>query len=80
MENIKTEVVKSKKKKSNRCFNCNIKIGLLKFNCKCSDVNNFCSSCVLPEVHGCLYNFKEEQRNNLKDRLVKVVNNKVIKI
>ena len=70
---VKVEKVKKKK---NKCFHCNKKIGFMKFNCKCSD-HNFCSSCVLPEIHMCKYDFKSEQRKNLEAKLVKVVNNKI---
>lgn len=67
-----------KKKKKTRCFNCNKHIGLLKFNCKCSD-KNFCSSCVQPELHKCTFNFKAD-KDRLKKSLVKITNQKIIPI
>lgn len=66
---------KTKKKKTNRCFACRKKIGIMIFNCKCSD-NMFCSSCVLPEKHLCTYNFKDD-KEALKKKLVKITNRKV---
>ena len=67
-----------KKKKKNRCSNCNKCIGFLKLNCKCSD-NIFCSACILSEVHNCTYDFKKD-RYKLEKNLVRVCNEKIIKI
>ena len=51
-QNIQPKKKKSKKK---RCSNCNKKLGLLPFNCKCG--NLFCSTCRHPESHACTYDF-----------------------
>ena len=58
-----------------RCFNCNKKLGLLSFDCKCNE--KFCTKCRYPEEHNCTYNHKEYQRNILEKTLPKVVAIKV---
>ena len=58
-----------------RCFNCNKKIGLLSFDCKCNE--KFCTKCRYPEEHNCSYDYKLEQCKRLEKNLVKVVNSKV---
>jgi hypothetical protein len=69
---------KKKKKKKNRCSNCNKYIGFIKLNCRCSD-KSFCSACILPELHNCNYDFKKD-RHKLEKKLVRVCNEKIIKI
>lgn len=69
---------KGKIKNKKKCFTCNKKIGLLGFECKCK--NMFCSMHLNPETHNCNYDFKKEQKERLEKQLVKVVNDKVIKI
>ena len=46
------------------CFVCNKKVGLLGFKCKCGD-NQFCSQHRVPELHGCKFDYKSEQRERL---------------
>lgn len=69
---------KVKKKNKKKCFTCKKKLGLLNFECKCK--NMFCSMHLNPESHNCNYNFKEEQKKRLEKQLIKVVNDKVIRI
>jgi len=69
---------KGKIKNKKKCFTCNKKIGLLGFECKCK--NMFCSMHFNPETHDCDYDFKNEQKERLEKQLVKVVNDKVIRI
>jgi AN1-type zinc finger protein 5/6 len=69
---------KGKNKNKKKCFTCNKKIGLLGFECKCK--NMFCSMHLNPESHNCNYDFKKEQKDRLEKQLVKVVNDKVIRI
>tara|TARA_B100001121_G_scaffold309458_1_gene336382 strand:+ start:6080 stop:6232 length:153 start_codon:yes stop_codon:yes gene_type:complete len=45
------------------------------FTCKCN--NNYCSNCRYPEVHMCEYDFKNHEKNILKEKLVKVIGKKV---
>lgn len=70
----------SKKKKTPRCCapECNKKIGLLSFECKCG--LSFCVKHKLPEVHNCTFNHKNDGIISLKQKLVKVSSNKVIPI
>lgn len=69
---------KGKIKNKKKCFTCNKKIGLLGFECKCK--NMFCSKHLNPEKHNCNYDFKNEQKERLEKQLVKVINDKVIRI
>ena len=62
-----------------KCFHCGKKIGVIKFECKCSTLK-LCSKCRLPENHNCQFNFKEENRVRLEEKLVKVEFAKVVKI
>lgn len=77
--NLNESIKKIVKKKKNRCSYCNKKIGLLKLNCRCSTTLLFCSSCILPEIHSCTYDYKSDKKK-LMEKLVKVTNEKVIKI
>ena len=58
-----------------RCKNCNKKLGLIPFSCKCN--YSFCSKCRYPEEHNCEYNFKKHDKDILKKKLVKVVAKKI---
>lgn len=58
-----------------RCDNCNKKIKLIPFSCKCE--KEFCVKCRNPEQHNCQYNFKNYEKELLKNKLVKVVAKKV---
>lgn len=58
-----------------RCYKCNKKIGLMAFTCKCN--NNYCSNCRYPEVHSCNFDYKNHEKNILKEQLVKVVAKKI---
>ena len=61
-----------------KCFNCNKKIEIMEYNCKCDKI--FCVKCRMPEAHNCSFDFKKEGKELLRDSLVKVTNEKVIKI
>ena len=66
--------------KKSRCYYCKKKLGHIKWNCKCV-INNFCSKCRLPENHECRFDFSsEENKIALKESLVKIEHEKVIKI
>jgi hypothetical protein len=67
-----------KKKKKNRCFKCNKKLGILGFECKCKI--RFCSSHLTPEIHNCTFDYKSEKCKQLEKTLVKVVADKIIRI
>ena len=71
--------IKSKPKKE-RCYHCNTRLTHIKWDCKCS-TKKFCSKCRLPENHKCAYDFtNEENKLSLKESLVKVVHEKIIRI
>ena len=61
-----------------RCFNCNKKLKLINYSCKCEHI--FCIKCRLPENHKCTFNFKLNEKERLNKTLIKVVAEKVIKI
>ena len=67
--NIKTN------KKKNRCGVCKKKLGLLGFECRCSDTQ-FCAIHRLPESHDCSFDHQKFGRDNLSQGLVKVVADK----
>lgn len=69
-----------KKPKKNRCAVCKKKVGLLGFSCSCSDQIVFCSAHRLPENHECKFDHGGHDKCVLANKLVKVVNDKVIKI
>ena len=62
-----------------KCFHCNMKLGIVNFTCKCT-TKRFCSKCRLPENHNCTYDFKQESKEKLTEKLVKVEFKKVISI
>ncbi|XP_018450768.2 zinc finger A20 and AN1 domain-containing stress-associated protein 7 [Raphanus sativus] len=55
------EVEPSKPARTNRCFNCNKKVGVMGFKCKCG--STFCGSHRYPEKHECSFDFKEVGRD-----------------
>ena len=61
-----------------RCFNCNKKLKLINYSCKCE--HTFCVKCRHPENHNCTFNFKLKEKELLEKNLIKVVANKIIKI
>jgi hypothetical protein len=67
-------------KNRSRCFECNKKVGLLGFDCKCGYV--FCSSHrhAGPGGHECTFNFKERDRGLLADTMEVVAASKVDKL
>ena len=56
--------------KKNRCNHkdCNKKLKLTDIKCKCDLI--FCSKHRMPENHNCSFNFKNEQLNNLENKLM----------
>ena len=71
---------KKTKSKTPRCHVCRKKVGLLGFTCLCSDEHQFCSAHRLPEHHDCQFDRKTHEKELLSNKLVKVVNQKVVKI
>ena len=71
---------KKKKDTANRCFdeNCNKKLGLIFFDCKCS--NKFCDLHRLPEKHNCMYDYKKNGKLELAAKNPKIIGQKIIKL
>ena len=63
-----------------KCGHCKKKLGIVNYECKCTNKHKFCSKCRLPESHNCEYDFKADSKILLEKQLVKVVCQKVIKI
>ena len=53
------EVIKVKV--TNRCFDCNKKVGVMGFKCRCGET--FCGSHRYPEEHKCEFDFKKTGRD-----------------
>ena len=60
------------------CFNCQKKVGIQGFLCKCSFT--FCKKHRMPESHECAYDFKEEWKVQLSKLNPKLEEKKVEKI
>lgn len=50
-----------------KCNQCNKKLGLYKFTCKCEQ--NFCINHLYPEAHKCSFDFKTYHRNQLNSQM-----------
>ena len=70
----------SKFVKSNCCAfeNCNRKLKLTDFACKCEKI--FCTIHRLPEHHNCVYNYKEHNNKPKKIEDMKCISDKIDKI
>lgn len=62
MENTKKEPITKK-----RCHECNKNVGILGIECKCGFI--FCSLHSFSESHRCTFDFKNHDKNLLKERL-----------
>ena len=67
-DNNQDEIEKFRKPRI-RCFQCNKKLSMMSFTCKCG--NMFCIAHQIPHTHKCSYNHKQEkiiqiQNNNPK--------------
>ena len=66
------------KSKVKRCYNCNKKIKLMEYNCRCENI--FCVKCRMPEDHNCTFDHKNFGKLDLENKLEKVVGQKLIKL
>jgi hypothetical protein len=64
-----------KKRKRNRCYQCNIRVGLLGFECSCNHL--FCSKHRLPENHQCDIDYKESGRKLIEKQNPCVIKDKI---
>lgn len=67
-----------KQKNTNRCFECNKKVGLTGFTCRCGYV--YCGSHRYAEAHKCTFDYKAQGRERLATNNPQVVASKVAKI
>ena len=84
-QNDNKKTVKKNKKK--RCFNCNKKIGLIEYTCRCSDNDKnkiFCSNCRHPKInenddkgHLCTFDFKSYGRELLEKNNPQIIADKM---
>ena len=58
------------------CYNCNKKIGIYNYTCKCQ--NLFCISCLTR--HDCTFDRHEEQKEKLRKQMPKELTKKINKI
>ena len=65
------------KTKKTKCFMCKKK-SLMIFNCRCEKL--YCISHQSPEIHDCSFDYKKMHKADLKEKLIKVVAPKIIKI
>ena len=69
----------STKSKVKRCCNCQRKVGILAFQCRCNR-GDFCRKCYHISDHNCTYDYVAEQKILLENQLVQVVADKVSKV
>jgi|688.fasta_scaffold2073742_1 hypothetical protein len=62
----------------NRCFICNIKLGIDGWNCKCNLNILFCNNHRLPFNHNCSIDYKLENANLLKKHNHKIEKRKIL--
>ena len=57
----------TKKSKKPRCANCNKKLGLMPFKCKCG--LDFCEKCICHTIHNCTFDYIEENKTIIQENL-----------
>lgn len=65
-------------KRSSRCRQCNRKVGLLGFQCRCG--HSFCGEHRYADAHGCAFDYKTFEREQLKKQNNRVVADKLQKL
>ena len=80
MDNTSTKPITPTKKKSKpRCHKCNKKLKLVgTWTCEC--LNKYCTKCRFPENHDCTFDYATKQKISLKNQLVEIKPEKIIKI
>lgn len=68
---------KSKKKKKSRCYNCNKKVGLTGFECRCDSEVRFCDKCRHSDVHNCTFDYAFQHKELLAKQNIRVVADKL---
>jgi hypothetical protein len=74
---VEKPLERSDKPKKARCahYECNIKLGLMGFDCKCGF--KYCASHRLPESHNCDFDHKSADKAVLAKQLVRCVGDKM---
>ena len=72
------EPAKTEKKKKKRCIQCNKKLGLFEYTCRCGGI--FCVKHQLPEEHNCTFDYQKLGKEILDKKNPLIVGDKVIKI
>tara|TARA_B110000027_G_scaffold92431_1_gene97715 strand:- start:486 stop:728 length:243 start_codon:yes stop_codon:yes gene_type:complete len=80
MDNTSTKPITPIKKSSKpRCHNCNNKLKLVgTWTCEC--LNKYCTKCRSPETHDCKFDYAGKQKDLLRNQLVEIKHEKIIKI
>lgn len=66
------------KKERNSCKCCNKNLYLFGIKCRCD--NLYCYNCLDIKIHNCNFDYKLENQNILRKKILQVVAEKVIKI
>lgn len=67
------------KTKKKRCENCNKKLGIIVYNCKCN-MKKLCAKCKYPENHNCTFDFVKEAQEKLKKNNPAIKFDKLVKL
>ena len=55
---------KKSSKQSNRCSQCNKKLGVMEYICKCE--KKYCISHLQPQEHGCTFDYRKEASKEIQ--------------
>ena len=77
-EQEKEEEKEEKKQISGRCYQCNKKLKMIHFTCRCNHM--FCIIHQNPHSHNCNYDAKKNLQIKLKNENPKTIHQKLIKI
>ena len=79
MNNLSSNNINNIKPKPARCHECQKKVGLIEYKCKCGML--FCISHLQAEKHKCIYDYKTEGMNKIKREIdVGILKDKIIRI
>lgn len=68
----------TKKYKKPRCFECNKKIKMMAFECRCG--NKYCNEHRLPETHTCSFDYETLGKKIIEEKNPIITNDKLLKI
>jgi len=67
----------SPKMETNRCQKCNVKVGLVAIRCRCGHV--YCGLHRYAEDHDCSYDYKKNEREELRANNPKITGEKIVR-